>query len=196
MVSLDPGAPNADTVAAFDFAVGPSGERTLFPPMGLVGVTDSGFVVGRSDLQRLDVYDPAGRHLGALTLPAWQPRDRTAVWAEHVEWFMDSGRIPGSRADREQTLREIEVDLPDAVPLFGSLRGLPGDRLLIGAYSGDSRRVSEYFVVDALGELVGTIVMPPRSRIVAVSRRRVAILRYDALEQESIEVYPWPLVGR
>lgn len=81
------------------------------------------------------------------------------------------------------------------MPLFGSLSGLAGGQLLIGAYFGDPRFVPEYGVAGVSGEVLRTIALPLMSRIIAICERRVAILRYDGLGQESIEVYRWPLDG-
>lgn len=195
VVALDPGASEADTVASFDFALGPSDERTLFSPSGVVGDADTGFIVGRTDRRELAIHDARGRRTATVVVDGLEARDRDAVWEEYEQWYMDSGRVAGSRSEKERALRDVQAALPETLPLFGSLRGLPREQVLLGAYSGDPRFVPEYTVVDRSGEVIQTLLMPSRSRIVAMAERRVAILRYDELGVESIEVYRWPLAG-
>ncbi len=105
----------------------------------------------------------------------------------------DQGPRPGVRIRRPFE----PVEWPDYLPpfLYAAVQIDPSGILWVHRTT-DAGAPELFDLVDRLGNVVGQVQTPTRTRIVGFGRAHVYLVRLDADHQEFLERYPMPTLAR
>ena len=209
MVVFDAASRQLDTVGTYDFVakVDPSRPANPFPTVGTLGAAGGRFVVGRTDHPELRWIRPDGSVAQIVRWPATPTPATDGLLAA----YLDDLRTMLRRANPDMSAAEFDrffdeqaarFALPAGTPLPLWLR-LTGDvegRLWLAEFTPTPRRaVPRYTVLDADGQWLGTVTMPPRFRLLDANATAVLGVQRDEDDVEHIVVYPVtpaPAAGR
>jgi hypothetical protein len=157
------------------------GRNTLFA----VSPRSGRVFIGDNQRMAVDRYGPSGTMEMSVRV-GWAPRapfadaiasERSALEAQYRGWG-----VP----DPESWARLAPV--AESAPAFRSLFVDAEENLWIEA-SDDDAAHNECMVFDSVGVYVGSVVLPEEGRILAVSDDRLAVLRLDQNDVETVDVY-------
>jgi hypothetical protein len=153
-------------------------------------------IVGTNDSFELRAYDPAG-HLRQIVRVESDTehvteRDAEPIRAERVASIQLSSGLPEplrSGLFRFDSLGIERVPFRDVLPPFTELVSDQIGRVWVEMSARPEAEARTWLVVDPAGALVGSVDLPRGSRVLAATRRRLAVLATDPLGTESIQIY-------
>ena len=200
MARFDMGTGALDTVASYDFISRPP-QALRWNPIGAVGtvaVASGQFVYGRSDRPEVTWRLPDGT---VTQIVRWQaePAPLTEELLDGIEAGLRAGNrmanpgAPDADIDRmtDDDMAVYRAVIGGPMPLFTIPFGDAEGRVWLPSYrpGGAREGASDYTVVSADGEWLGTVEAPPRFRILDVAGGLVLGVNTDDMDVESVVVY-------
>jgi len=194
-IRLDPVVGAIDTAFAFDYVAHTNTrEGHTFGPIGTFSMTQSGFVIGRSDITRMEFLDLEGQLTRILVWEEATALPTDAFWSDYIAEI--SARFP-ERNNVEASTESLKAR-GGRLPVFPIQTGGNSvilsddeDRLWVAGFSAASYGLVDerYRVFSEEGEWLGWVEMPERSRILDIRDGRVLAIRYDQYRVPAIAVY-------
>ena len=189
-----------DTVGTYDFIakLDPSRPANPFPTIGTLGAAAGRFVVGRTDRPELRWIRPDGSLEQVVRWPATPALATDGLLAEYLEDL----RARLRRANPDMGTAEFDQFMGQQAARFGLPAGTPlplwvqltGDaegRVWLAEFTPTPlHAVRRYTVVDVDGQLLGSVSMPPRFRMLDANATAVLGVQRDDDDVENIVVYP------
>ena len=200
MVVFDTHSRLLDTVGTYDFVARMDRSQPMSPfaPVGTLTAAGGRFVVGRTDRPELRWIRPDGSVAQSVRWPAPPQRATEDLLVEYLDEMRVSLRRanPGlSAADFDRFIAEqsarFALDPGAPLPLWISLDGDAVGRLWLSEFTPTPRRaVPRYSVIGADGSWLGSVVMPPKFRLLDANAQAVLGVQRDDDDVEHIVVYP------
>ena len=200
MASFDMGTAALDTVASYDMISRPPPGLRWNPigAGGTVAVASGHFVYARSDRPEVTWRLPDGT---VTRIVRWQaePAPLTEESLDGIEAGLRAGNqmanpgAPDADIDRmtDDNMAVYRAVIGGPMPLFTIPFGDAEGRVWLPSYRPGGRRegASDYTVISADGEWLGTVEAPPRFRILDVAGGLVLGVHTDDMDVESVVVY-------
>lgn len=166
-------------------------------------VAQDRLIVGTNDSVELRAYDSTG-HLRQIVRVETDPErvtesDAESVRAERVASLQPSRGLP--EAPRSglfhfDSLGIERVPFRSDLPPFTGLVSDQIGRVWVELSARPEVEERTWLVVDPAGQLVGSVDLPRGSRVLAATRRLLAVLSMDPLGTESIQIYDYGAAER